>query len=166
MPNVNYELTPEELKFFESGELPPEIAPEATVTLTTVTADPVATPATPETVVPKVDAPDPNGYLEQLLGHERQRAEQMEKALKDMEKQLESLKAPKVPDAMENPFGHLMHKIGDLTKQVQDMKDNLTQSGAKSEQMSAEQRFQHAIQSSIADFQKGMPDYSDAYAHL
>lgn len=179
------ELTPAEIKFFETGELPPELAPEVTPPVETPPSAPAAAVALPTEMPPAVAAPDvvespvvppaspaPDQYAvlqRQLIEAESRRAA-TEQQLSDLIGQLQALQTAKevveVPDPNVDPFGHLQHQISTVNTAIQNLQANLTQQQQQAQQATQLQQFVQQVHSLRDEFVKTTPDFNDAYKHV
>lgn len=172
-------LTPAETKFFETGELPPELAAEAppavpeppTAPAATVALPTDPTPAAAPIVAPAAPAaPDPYAALQRQLIEAESRRAATEQQLSDLIGQLQALQtagsAVEIPDPNVDPFGHLQHQISTVNTAIQNLQANLTQQQQQSQQAAQLQQFVTQVHSLRDEFVKTTPDFNDAYKHV
>lgn len=177
------ELTPDEMSFFETGELPANMAAEHAATLEAEanaaaaaeaeTARVAAEAAAAAEAATKVDEPKvevPNA-LEQQLAAERASRTALEASLADIRAQLaERLKAPvveeEVPDKVTDPLGHMMHQLKTVNDTVIKLQTELTAQQQQNLQKQQFDQFKAAVDSAKATFEAATPDFKDAYAHV
>lgn len=171
------ELTPEEMSFFETGELPANLASQheqaaAAAEQAQADADAAAAllAAAPkdEVIVPPADAPS---ALERLLTEERERRTALETSLNDIRAQLaERLKTPEVkeevPDSITDPLGHMMHQLKTVNETVNKLQTEITARQQADSQRMALEQFKAAVDSAKATFEATTPDFMDAYKHV
>lgn len=156
-------------KFFETGELPTSLAPApAAVVEPPPVAAPapaaVAEPEPPQT--PVVQQPNAEAYLEQLRQFEKERADSMEKQLKEMQDKLAALTMPQAPDVEKDPLGHLLHEIKTMREKVEAMQQGEVQKTQQTQTERMQQQFIQSVHASIEEFSKTNTDYQQAYQHL
>jgi len=160
-------LTPEEIKFFETGDasvLQPAPAP----------AEPTpveAPPPAPEPAPAPAPAPATEGSqadFQRLLLEEQRRFMELEQRLAQIQERLAppAPAPPPVPDIDTNPFGHLMHKIDSIAEELQTLRNGAVKQEQVSEQQQQFNALKSAIQTAKSEFVKTAPDFDSAYQHL
>lgn len=165
------DLTPEEIKFFETGDIAdlglaapaPAPAPEPA---------PAPVPAPEPVLAPEpapVPANDPSADLQRILAQEAARREQLEQSLAKLQKQIEDATKPlpePEPDAQKDPLGAMMHKMQKIMQDVETLKTGLTQQAQQAQQATRMQEFVSGLRQVRDEFAKQQPDFMDAYQHL
>jgi hypothetical protein len=175
---MDNELTPVEQKFFETGELPPELAGLASGTGTPPAAPPAtstgvppaaASPSPPAASPPPVTvtppAPDDSDAMRQL----RATTQAMTQRLAELTEKLEKANQPpppQAPDPAVDPLGALMHEIKTMNGKMAEMEQRMTQGQQMTAQQQQFQAFVENIKAVKAEFIKTTPDFNAAYAHL
>ena len=167
----SYTLTPEQEAFFTNGGTLPDdstlLAAEEVVEEVVDAPAPAPAPApTPAPAPVAVDPPAADPYLERLHAQERARAEELQGKIADLNKQLEALKAPPVPDLQTDPLGHLLHKLDSISTKLAELESKSVEQRQEDTQASEQQKFINIVNQQIADFTKTHPDYQAAYKHL
>lgn len=175
---VEDQLSAAEAKFFETGELSPELTAENPVTEQPPEQAPQqvadATPAQPRSAeVPGAAVPPASVQPEALTALQRQLAdaEQSRIALEQrLNMLLARLEAPPpaepAPDPEADPFGHMQHQVNNMTKMLRDLQANLGKQTEQSQQSAQLNAFVERIRTMRDDFTKTTPDFADAYAHV
>lgn len=160
-------LTPEEIKFFETGDASvlalsddaPAPAPE-TVVETAAEPTPIPSPAPVDT-----------GLAAQQEADRAFRA-QLEAQLQQINARLERAAAPPpkapdlVPDLEKDPYGHLMHKIQSIENALLGMHQRTEQTQQQAVQQQQFAALKAQVTSERDSFSAKTPDFSDAYQHL
>ena len=160
------DMTPEqEAKFFETGELPPEIAAEA------ATPEPVVEAPAAPVAVPAAPTPhaDPYAALQRQLIEAESRRAASEQQLNDLVAQLQALQeqpAEAPPDPNVDPFGHLQHQVANINAAIQNLQGNLTAQTEQAQQAAQLQQFIGHVHTLRDEFLKTAPDFMDAYKHI
>lgn len=157
------DLTPAEMSFFETGELPPELIAEATPPEPTPEAPPPAPAPAP------APAPDAGTLLQQTLEEERQARRALEEKFTALQEQLTAKAAPPPevpPDPELDPLGSMMHQLKTLNAQVESMTAARTQDSTQQEQQKQFEKFVQSAREVRDEFVKTTPDFNDAYQHI
>lgn len=165
------DLTPAEAKFFETGELSPELAADVTPPVETppVETPPVVTP--PVVAAPPVAAPgtDPYSTLQRQLIEAESRRAATEQQLTDLVTQLQALQqqgADVAPDPNTDPFGALQHQVATINASIQNLQAGLTAQNDQTVQVAQLQQFVGQVRSMRDEFLKTTPDFPAAYEHV
>lgn len=163
------ELTPDEIKFFETGELQPGMQAVSDPT-PVVPAQLSPTPAVPEP--PANPTPvEPNlqneaaDILRQSLAEAQQRVGALEANIQQLKQVHQKVDTP-APDPDVDPLGAMMHKLENVNKVVADLQSQLVQQQTQRDQLSNFQQFQQQVNVLRDQFVKTAPDFPDAYAHI
>jgi DNA repair ATPase RecN len=155
------DLTPDEAKFFETGELPASLqAPEP--------VEP-APAAPPEPAPAAAPAAAPNDdFLRQMLAEEQKRSQETLQRLQSLERQLaEKLNPPTpAPDPETDPLGNLMHQVSQVSGTVSDLQQRLTQEQQQKQLQDQFNAFTNSVRSIKDEYEKTVPDFKDAYNHI
>jgi hypothetical protein len=170
MPPLDNTLTADEMKFFETGELQPSMAPPPEPPAPApVAAAPVEPPAV-EPPAPMPPAPSPhNAETAEIL---RQSLEAAHTRVGELQAQLESLAKPPAPaaspapDPETDPLGHLLHKIDTMSKALGEMQSQIADQREHQTQLTQFQQFQQQVNTLRDEFAKTHTDFGDAYNHL
>lgn len=167
------DLTPDEIAFFETGELPPGLVPEAAAddpAAPQPTAEPApAAPATPEPA-PEVKEPVPAPEAAQP-----DRIAAVEAQLANLARLLEQRAAPAPepkpepepgPNEDEDPLGAMMHQLKTVNATVAELQTKLTQEQQNNLMKQQFEQFTGSVTRLKQDFEKSTPDFNDAYAHI
>lgn len=159
-------LTPEEMKFFETGELQPGMTPTESAIETpeakaTAETDPAATTAAP---TPPVNT-EIADLLRQQLAEAHQRVGALEANIEQL-KQPPKQPEPAAPDPTVDPLGAMMHQLESVNKQVAALQSALKQQQDQQTQLSNFQNFRNQVNSLRDEFVKTHSDFGDAYNHL
>lgn len=178
-------LTPEEQRFFETGELQPGMqgapapvpAPppdpldlQALATPPAVAPAPVAPPASAPAVAPAVaPAPppsqaDPTEFLTRRLADAQQQVAELQTLIRQAVSQPPA--SSPAPDPSTDPIGSLMHQLGELNKQVATLQQGMAQSQQVQQQTTQLQAFQQQVQQLKDQFVATTPDFNSAVEHL
>lgn len=170
------ELTAEELKFFETGDitdlgLTPAPAPEPAPA---PAPEPAPAPAPAPTSAPEpapapVPAPSAAEDLQRILSVEQERRAQLEASITRLQKQIEEATKPPPPaepDPTKDPLGAMMHKLQRITQEVESLKTGMVQQTQEQAQATQFQQFVQQLQVVRDEFAKQNPDFHDAYKHL
>jgi len=152
-------LTADELKFFQTGELPPELIPPPAVEPAAV-EPPVAEPppATTPATAPTLD-------YQHALTAANQRYAAVEQQLATLTQQLSNLNqqpAAVEPDPATDPVGAITHKLNALQAELGAIK----QQSLQTTQQQTFAAFVDNIKSLRTEFATTTPDFDDAYKHL
>lgn len=161
------DMTEFEQKFFETGELPPELAAEAepVPALPELKVEPKIDPlASPLTLEPPVQ--DPTEVLRRSLQDEQTRRIQAETRLQDIEKQANAAKSVVAPDPNVDPLGSMFHQLKQVNDTVASLQTQLTQEQQNNLQRQQFQQFTNSIQQIKNEFVKTTPDFDAAYQHI
>lgn len=171
-------LTPAEMAFFETGELPPELA-QPDIAAPPPSAPPLDPGPDPAALAPTPDAPPASAtptapaatvsdaLQRQLLEAETRRVA-AETRLNDLLAQLQGLQeaAPAAPDPTTDPFGHLQHQIAQVQATLQGLQSQSAQLEAQQIQHAQIQGLVGQARSARDAFMKTTPDFKDAYEHI
>lgn len=151
------ELSELEQKFFQTGELPPELNTE----------QPAAVETPPEATPVVQNAPSEAERVEMLLREERARLEQrMLEAQTQLQQIQQSQQQPSAPDAETDPLGHLIHQVQTMGKQLGELQTKLSTAQQQQQQQQQLQQFASAVQNMRDEFAKANPDYYEAVNYL
>lgn len=152
------DLTPDEVAFFQTGELSPALAAP--------TPEPAV--VTPETVVaPTISQPDAADLLRQSLAEEQSRRIQAELRLQQIQQQIQQAQTTvAAPDPNTDPLGAMMHQLNTVSTTVTGLQQQLSNQSNQQSQLQNFQQFATGIQQLKAEFMKTTPDFQDAYNHL
>jgi len=153
-------LTADELKFFQTGELPPELIPPPVAAEPAVAEPPTAEP--PPAAAPTT-APAPD--YQQALAAANQRYAAVEQQLTTLTQQLNNLNqqpATVEPDPATDPVGAITHKLNALQAELGAIK----QQSLQTTQQQTFTAFVDNIKSLRTEFATTTPDFDDAYKHL
>lgn len=175
-------LTPEEIKFFETGDAShltagapaPAPAPDAAPDPLELAAlgnapapAPAPAPAEPP-AVPPAPAPAPAPDATEILRQSLQEAQRQVAELQAAQKTQPPAPAPADPgpDATVDPVGALLHQIKGVQEQIKAIQEAQAQTTEQSTQMQRFQAFQQQVLGLRAEFEKTHADFNDAYQHL
>lgn len=180
MPPLPNTLTADEMKFFETGELPASIAPAPAPVdapapapspidvagLSAGTPAPAATPAPAPTAEPAA-APAQNDVLASLS----QAVSAANQQIAELRAQLEAkanppAPPPPAPDKATDPIGAMFHELEQANKAILALQESLKQQSTQSQQQTALQQFQTNVRAMRDEFAKTATDFQDAYNHL
>lgn len=183
-------LTPEEQRFFETGELQPgmtpgseapspapapegDAAPLDAIALAGVgsvtpepldTAAPAPAPAAPAPA-PAIEPPsDATEILRRSLAEAHQRVGQLEQYIQ--QQQPPAPAAPPAPDKSLDPLGAMMHELEQVNKTVVALQGQLQQQQQQQTMQQNFAAFQTQVRSLRDQFTTTTPDFPDAYAHI
>lgn len=181
------DLTPEEQRFFETGELQPGMKaadppapdnqPVDPLALQALANAPAPAPAAPAPA-PVANAPaaeDPNAghtvseateILRRSLAEAQQRVGALEQYVQSITQKPAEKPDEPGPDASTDPLGAMMHRLESLNKQVADLQANLQGQQTQQTQAQQFQAFQQQVRALTADFIKTAPDFQDAYVYV
>jgi hypothetical protein len=167
------ELTPAEQKFFETGELTPEMQMDVEPPIDRIALAGLGAQDTPDGPAPieaPVSAPAPEALpdvaevLRRSLAEAQQRVAQLEQHINQA--QQPTVEAPKAPDPITDPLGAMMHQLDSVNKTVLELQTKLTQQQTQSNQLLEFQKFQSSVQELKNQFVKTAPDFDAAYKHV
>lgn len=172
------DMTPDEIAFFETGELPEALASQ----LNQPNIDAPAAPETTPVVVPAPAEGQPavqpvvaasedttSALLERMLQEERERRSALETKFAALEAKLTEKAAPTPevgPDETDDPLGAMFHKLDKMNSTVLELQNRLTQ---EQEQNLRKQQFDTFIAGVAAQktaFEATTPDFKEAYAFV
>lgn len=160
------DMTPDEISFFETGELPEALVPK----IEPLVPEPAAAPAVsaPEAAIPPLNPVEANGVVERMLAEERQARSALEAKLTALEAKLTAKNEPieEVPDQNTDPLGNMMHQLSKLTAGFQELQTQRSQEQQQNAIKAQLDQFSAAVNSAKATFEKTTPDFNDAYAHI
>lgn len=180
---IDSNLTPEEMAFFSSGELPSSMEAEATAAATAAAETEAArlrdaglaheiAPEAPATELPKelqaetppTPAPVDTSAYDALIAEQRRIAADLQAKIEALTKKQEEPEI--VPDQSTDPLGYLLYQ----NKKTQEMLANFTTKQQESALASAQENAQRAVMQAVVDqvkaFEVTHTDYQDAYKHL
>jgi hypothetical protein len=161
------DMTPDELKFFETGELPDSMKPADD-------GNPAKTPeellAEEQAALAAADKPTPPGLdAYEMLQRNLQAETEARTRAEERARALETAAKPKDdpgPDPSTDPLGAMMHQINTVAKTLGTVQQQLVETQQQQAQQAQIAQFQNSIKDVAADFTKKVADYPDAYAHL
>jgi hypothetical protein len=174
MPNLGHQLSAEEARFFETGELPATLAPPP----------PAAPPAPPEPVPAPIVEPapaprddkgrfaprvEPDADIARVIAAEAARAAAAEAKLDALQARLDELSRPKPPpppDRNIDPLGALEHQIAEQTRLLAELRTRAEADMQARSEREAHQAFARSIRDMREAFIKDAPDYDAAYKHI
>lgn len=176
-PNLGNQLSAEELRFFETGELPSALTPPPAPA---PTPEPVAAPApqprdetgrfVPAPAAPAAEpAAAPAAEYARVIAAEAGRAAAAEAQLSALQARLDELTKPKPPPAPDrnvDPLGALEHQIAEQTRLLSELRAKAEADMQARAEAEAHQAFVAGIRNMRAEFIKSAPDYDAAYSHL
>jgi hypothetical protein len=156
------DLTPDEVSFFETGELPESLVPAE--------EPPEPEVKTAETVVeePKVE-PARQTVSPLDLEEFREAQRQMNERYAQMLARLEEENKPKpaaAPDEETDPLGAIFHKLDTVNNEVTTLKQQLAESENKNAIKNEIDQFTNNVRALKEDFIKTTPDFDAAYNHI
>lgn len=175
------DMTPDEIEFFRTGELPTGLQEEAssavnpvldsTITMNredeVAVVEPVVAPAEPVVVAAPAAPAEPVVDLSSL----QRQIEESNRLIEQMRAQLAA--PPAVPAAVEtpidaniDPLGHMMQQMNRINATVNELQSNSTKTQEASAQRAQFDTFTQAVQTAKQAFEKTTPDFNDAYAHI
>lgn len=165
------DLTPDEISFFATGELPASLAAEQPAVQTEV-APVEEIPATLD-IAPVVETPaiaptDAAELLRRSLAEEQTRRIQAELQMKQIQQQLEEKTKPVVPapDPSQDPLGAMMHQQNQIAAQLAELQGRLNQTQQDSQLKNQFEQFAASVRSIKEAYEKVVPDFNDAYQHV
>lgn len=158
------DLTPDEVSFFETGELPAGLVPAQPQEVVPPVVAPVVAPA----AVAPVVAPADSSALERMLAEERQSRAQLEAKFAELETKLLAKNTPveEVPDQDTDPLGNMMHQLNKLNAAVADMQTKTSEQQQQSSMRAQLDQFSKSVNDAKVAFETTTPDFKDAYAHI
>ena len=159
------DLTPDEIAFFETGELPANlqiIADEVVVAAEESAKAKIA----PEEILLE----DPKA-ADQFAAFEERMNNLFNAKLDDLKKQMSEATKPvvpaePVPDGETDPLGNMMHQLKTVNEAVKNL-ENQTQQDKHQEQLQKQlNEFVQSVQAAKAEFIKIAPDFPEAYEHI
>ena len=151
------DLTPDEISFFETGELPETLLPVAE-------AAPAVTEPVPEVTTPPA-AVDPVAAMEERLNalFERKMGEMTAKMA-------EANKPPvpvvEVPNEDTDPLGNMMYQLKQVNSTVADLQAQTATARQQADMQKQVADFVQSVQEAKAEFEKTAPDFPQAYEHI
>lgn len=170
---VESTLTPEEQRFFDTGELQPGMTPEPP---TPEPVPPLTATPTPPVVSPVVVPPEPDLHQQQIqneaadilrqsLAEAQQRVGALEANIQQLQ-QAQREPLAQAPDKDTDPLGFMTHQLETINKQVADFQAALVQQQTQQTQLGQFQQFQQQVSLLRDQFAKATPDFPDAYTHI
>lgn len=180
MPNLGHQLTPEEERFFTTGELPAALTPPPAPKPEPVAAPTPAPAAPPPAPAASVEPPrdekgrfaprtEPDADIARLIAAEAARAAQAEAQLAALQAKLDELTKPKPPpppDRNVDPLGALEHQIAELANSVKAQRERAEADAQARAEREARMEFANRVRAMRNEFAKEAPDYDAAYNHL
>ena len=162
------DLTPDEISFFETGELPASLATEAASAAAEVETPAVETAATEVAAaveVPKVEAPDPFAAFEERMNNLfSQKIDQLKAQFTEASKPAQAV--VEVPDEETDPLGNMMHQLKTVNETVKNLETQTQQAQQQAQMQKQINEFVQSVQEAKAEFIKTTPDFSSAYEHI
>lgn len=175
-------LTPDEQRFFETGELQPGMTPASAPAPDPLDLQALGNaPAPPPAPVVNAPAPAPaptageqpaptvneaTEILRRSLAEAQQRVGALEQFIQNATNQKPVVNEESAPDPATDPLGAMMHKLESLNRQVADLQSNIANQQNQQTQVSQFQTFQQHVRTLTNEFAKTTPDFQDAYAHI
>lgn len=173
------DLTPEEQRFFETGELTGSLATQQQVVDPVALAGiaggleppvpPSAAPAPPSAIDPPTLPPQQNDALEILrrsLAEAQSRVGALEAHLQQFQAQPPAQPPVQAPDPETDPLGNMMHQLAEVNKTVLALQNQLQQQQSQSATVDNFRAFQQQVNALKNEFAKSTPDFDTAYTHL
>lgn len=175
------DLTPDEIAFFATGELPAALQGEADAAAAAAAAPAVAEPAPAapaaatavaapaETTAPAAPADTTTALLERFMAEERAQRTTLETKLAELQTQLaERAKPaePEAPDEGDDPLGAMLHTLKAVNTQVQALETRLTTEQQNNLLKQQFEQFTNSVRATKEAFEATTPDFKDAYAHI
>lgn len=160
------ELTPEEIKFFETGDAS-HLQPAAAAAPPPVEAAPPAPPAEPPVAAPP--PADPAAELARQVAADRAQRAQLEARIAAIQQQITDAAKPPppaAPDRAADPLGAMFHDLNTLKESLSSLQARLDAANQEAEQKQQYTSFATEMQRLKSEFMKATPDFTDAYAHL
>ncbi len=177
------DLTPDEIAFFNTGELPESLAQEQPAE-SQVVAPPQNSPlildnSSADTqqqaqvldvanTQPVEDAFNPAELLRRSLLEEQNRRAQAEVRLQELQKHLEEKSKPVVaaPNPDTDPLGAMMHQLNQVNATVLDLQNKLSTEQQNNQLKQNFQSFVENVQSIKNSYEKVTPDFNAAYQYI
>ena len=159
------DLTPDEIEFFNTGELPAGLQPTDPVVVDPVveTAAPATLPAT--TAAPTAAPVDPLAAMEERMNAIFSRKmEEFTKHIAEANKP-----APvviEIPDENTDPLGNMMHQLKTVNETVKNLETQTQQAQQQAQMQKQINEFVQSVQEAKAEFIKTTPDFPSAYEHI
>lgn len=160
------DLTADEMAFFATGELPPDLAAQHAVATPVIV--PVVDPVIAPVVVPDPAIPDASELLRRSLAEEQNRRAQAEVRLQQIQQELATKTNPPAPapDAATDPLGAMMHQLQQVNATVQDLQNKLATEQQNATLKSQFAEFTNSVRGIKEAYEKTVPDFNDAYQHI
>lgn len=157
------DLTPDEIAFFETGELPASLQAEVTPPVVEPVTAPVVAPVVPDPAMPNAEE-----MLRRSLAEEQNRRATMEAQLIELRRQFEEKTnpPPQAPDGATDPLGLLVFQQQALARQMQDLQTRLTTETQNATLKQQFEQFTSSIRAIKDAYEKTVPDFNDAYMHV
>ena len=161
------ELTEQEQKFFETGELPEGLADDSAKPTDPAPITPAPT-ASPEQEAAAAPADDQLTALRAELARQTQINEAIVGRLGQLQEQFARATTPqsKIPDAETDPLGKIIHSTDDVSQRLAGLEKQLQQNQVAQAEAAQLQGFVSRVVGLKEDFMKATPDYQMAYDHL
>lgn len=178
-------LTPDEQRFFETGELPASLqanAPAPAIAPAPPPHDPLdvsglsggfetqapaqapaAEPAPAPTPAPI--APDAAEILRQSLADAQRQVGALQQQIQQSQTQAPAVEPP-APDPTTDPLGAMMHELAQVNKTVLALQTQIQQTQQQQLQQTQIANFQAQVRSMAQEFAKATPDFNAAYQYL
>lgn len=163
------EMTPDEEAFFSTGAVPPGLEAEAAASAAAIqeaTKEP--NPTEPQVEAKTEPVVDPTAALiERLISEQRTRDEAFEQRFADLTASLKpAAKVVVEPDEVEDPLGHMIHKLTGLNTQVAELKTELSTQQQNNLLKQQFEQFTSSVNDAKKTFEATTPDFKEAYAHI
>lgn len=168
-------LTPEEIKFFETGELQPgmnpEPPPEPAVAPPPPAAPPVAVAPPPPPPGPPTEPPTQSPQQLEVAEILRTQLAEAERRVGQLEASIAQLQQkPQTPAEVEpgddDPLGQMMYKLNAVNKVVADLQTRIVEQQTQQTELTKFQQFQAQVGELRDQFVKTHADFNDAYNHV
>lgn len=165
MPGDLFNLSESEQAFFNTGELPADLAAEHTASQVPAAIE------TPVIAAPTIETPAAPSESEQALESLRQSLAQEQQQRLYLQAQLDLKNQPPkpvevVPDETTDPLGAMMHQLAKINGTVQELQTKLLQQRQETEQQNQLQQFTSSMHNLRDEFIAKQPDFPAAYNHL
>lgn len=175
-------LTPDEASFFETGELPTNLAAEQAANLaaqeaaaaaeaaaTQAEADAAtlaAAAAQPQPITQQPVQQDQTEFLRQALLQEQQNRIALQQQLAQLQTTQQKTTESPPPDPETDPLGAMMHQLANVNNTVANLQAKLLEQQQIQSQTEGLLNFQASMKAVRDDFVKATPDFDAAYTHL
>src|SRR6266404_4968047 len=157
------DMTEFEQQFFATGVLPPELIETAPAVV------PTPVPTT-QTEAPQQQVAPSEDMLEMLrrsLSEAQTRQAQAEAELNSLKtQQTQQTQQIAAPDPNTDPLGAMMHQLQQVTGNVTELKQQLTQQQQQDLLKQQFENFTNSLSQIKTEFEKTTPDFNNAYEHI